>query len=104
MARRTRTFQTLVGNRLHSIRAAPSFLLYTAGLVTTIKFGTDGWRGVIAEDYTYENVRRVAHAIARYVIRGASPEHGILVGYDTRFGSEHFARAAAEAVSATGTP
>jgi phosphomannomutase len=72
--------------------------------VTTIKFGTDGWRAVIAEDYTYENVRKVAHAIARYVIRGASPEHGILVGYDTRFGSEHFARAAAEAVSATGTP
>ena len=72
--------------------------------MTNIKFGTDGWRGVIAEDYTYENVRKVAHAIARYVIRGANPEHGILVGYDTRFGSEHFARVAAEAVSATGTP
>jgi phosphomannomutase len=72
--------------------------------VTTIKFGTDGWRGVIAEDYTYENVRKVAHAIARYVVRAANPETGILVGYDTRFGSENFARVAAEAVSATGTP
>jgi phosphomannomutase len=72
--------------------------------MTTIKFGTDGWRGVIAEDYTYENVRTVAHAIARYVVRGANPERGILVGYDTRFGSENFARVAAEAISATGTP
>jgi len=72
--------------------------------VTAIKFGTDGWRGVIAEDYTCENVRKVAHAIARYVVRGANPEHGILIGYDTRFGSERFARVAAETVSATGMP
>jgi phosphomannomutase len=72
--------------------------------MTTIKFGTDGWRGVIAEDYTYENVRTVAHAIARYIVRGANPERGVLIGYDTRFGSENFARVAAEAVSATGTP
>jgi phosphomannomutase len=72
--------------------------------MTAIKFGTDGWRGIIAEDYTYENVRTVAHAIARYVVRGANAERGILVGYDTRFGSENFARVAAEAISATGTP
>jgi phosphomannomutase len=67
-------------------------------------FGTDGWRGVIAEDFTYESVRRVAHAIARYVVRAEKPGSGVLVGYDTRFGSERFARVAAEAVSATGTP
>jgi phosphomannomutase len=72
--------------------------------VATIKFGTDGWRGVIAEDYTYENVRKVAHAISRHTVRVANPEHGILVGYDTRFGSEHFARLAAETVSAAGIP
>ena len=72
--------------------------------MTNIRFGTDGWRGVIAEDYTYENVRKVTHAIARYVVRGANPERGVLVGYDTRFGSENFARGAAETVSATGTP
>jgi phosphomannomutase len=72
--------------------------------VAQIKFGTDGWRGVIAEDFTYENVRKVAHAIARYVVRAERPERGVLVGYDTRFGSEHFARVAAEAVAATGTP
>ena len=72
--------------------------------MTNIQFGTDGWRGVIAEDYTYENVRKVAHAIARYVVRAANPEQGLLVGYDTRFGSEHFARATAETISAAAIP
>lgn len=71
---------------------------------TQIKFGTDGWRGVIAEDFTCDNVRTVAHAIARYVVRADRPERGVLVGYDTRFASELFARAAAEAVSAAGIP
>ena len=61
--------------------------------MTTIKFGTDGWRGVIAEDYTFENVRKVAHAIARYIVRAANPGQAVVVGYDTRFGSENFARA-----------
>jgi phosphomannomutase len=69
-----------------------------------IQFGTDGWRGVIAEDFTHANVRKVAFAIARYVVRAEQPAHGVLVGYDTRFGSERFARAAAEAVAETGTP
>jgi phosphomannomutase len=69
-----------------------------------IKFGTDGWRGVIAEDFTCENVRTVAHAIARHVVRAQRPERGVIVGYDTRFASELFARAAAEAVSAAGIP
>jgi alpha-D-glucose phosphate-specific phosphoglucomutase len=72
--------------------------------VSKIKFGTDGWRGVIAEDFTYDNVRIVAHAIARYVVRAQQPQNGVIVGYDTRFASEHFARVAAETVSATGTP
>ena len=79
------------------------FLPYTF-LVTDIKFGTDGWRGVIAEDFTCENVRKVAHAIARYVVRAHQPQSGVLIGYDTRFGSENFARVAAETVAATGTP
>ncbi|MGD0906574.1 MAG: hypothetical protein ABSA96_03265 [Candidatus Acidiferrales bacterium] len=72
--------------------------------MTTIKFGTDGWRGVIADDFTYENVRKVACAIARYIARAEKPNAGILVGYDTRFGSERFARVAAEVVSMTGMP
>jgi len=72
--------------------------------VSNIKFGTDGWRGVIAEDYTFANVRTVSYAIARYVVRHEQPTRGVLVGYDTRFGSENFARVAAEAVAMTGTP
>jgi alpha-D-glucose phosphate-specific phosphoglucomutase len=72
--------------------------------VSQIQFGTDGWRGFIAEDYTNENVAKVAHAIARYAVRAEKPGAGILVGYDTRFGSEAFARIAAETVAATGTP
>jgi len=72
--------------------------------VSTIKFGTDGWRGVIAEDFTSANVRKVACAIARYVVRAEKPGAGVLVGYDTRFGSERFARAAAEVVSMDGMP
>jgi phosphomannomutase len=72
--------------------------------VSTINFGTDGWRGVIAEDYTFANVRKVACAIARYVVRAEKPGAGVLVGYDTRFGSERFARAAAETVSMAGMP
>lgn len=69
-----------------------------------IRFGTDGWRAVIAEEFTNENVRKVAHAIARYIIRAERPERGVLVGYDTRFASERFARVAAETIAATGTP
>jgi phosphomannomutase len=69
-----------------------------------IRFGTDGWRGVIAEDYTYENVRRVAHAIARYVVRCEDAQRGVLVGYDTRYGSERFARVAAGTLAAPGIP
>ena len=72
--------------------------------MSNIKFGTDGWRGVIAEDYTFANVRTVSYAIARYVVRHEQPTRGVLVGYDTRFGSENFARVAAEAVAMTGTP
>jgi phosphomannomutase len=72
--------------------------------LSAIKFGTDGWRGVIADDFTFANVRKVACAIARYVVRAEEPGAGVLVGYDTRYGSERFAWAAAEAVSMAGMP
>ena len=61
-----------------------------------IKFGTDGWRGVIADDFTFENVRRVARAIASYVLKYEEPQHGVVVGYDTRFASPRAARIVAE--------
>jgi phosphomannomutase len=72
--------------------------------VTTIKFGTDGWRGVIADDFTVENVRKVTLAIARYVIRAEKPGAAVLVGYDNRFGGDRFARASAETLAMAGIP
>src|SRR5579863_8578726 len=69
-----------------------------------IKFGTDGWRGVIADDFTFENVRRVAGAIASYVLKYEQAQHGIFVGYDTRFASQRAARIVAEVIAAAGIP
>jgi phosphomannomutase len=69
-----------------------------------IKFGTDGWRGIIGEDFTPQNARMVAHAIARYVVRGEEARKGILIGYDHRHNSDSVAAAVAEVISATGTP
>ena len=69
-----------------------------------VKFGTDGWRGIIADDFTYANVRVAAEAIAAYVLAKEDPAKGIAIGYDTRFGSKDFARVCAEVASATGIP
>jgi phosphomannomutase len=69
-----------------------------------IKFGTDGWRGVIADDFTFANVRTAAEAVAAYVHAKEDPAKGLCIGYDTRFGSKAFARTCAEVVAATGIP
>ena len=69
-----------------------------------IKFGTDGWRGVIAEDYTFDNVRRCAQGTAHYFVQHGARERGIVVGYDYRFASENFAAAVAEVLAANGIP
>jgi phosphomannomutase len=69
-----------------------------------IKFGTDGWRGVIADDFTFANVRIAAAAIAGYVREKEDPSKGLCIGYDTRFGSRAFALACAEVVAAAGIP
>jgi alpha-D-glucose phosphate-specific phosphoglucomutase len=72
--------------------------------MTQIKFGTDGWRGLIADDFTFENVRRVAGAIASYVLKHEDATRGVVVGYDTRFLSDRAARAVAEVIAAAGIP
>jgi alpha-D-glucose phosphate-specific phosphoglucomutase len=72
--------------------------------MTQIKFGTDGWRGLIADDFTFENVRRVASAIAGYVLKHEDPTHGVVIGYDTRFLSENAARIVAGVIVAAGIP
>ena len=72
--------------------------------MTNIKFGTDGWRGIIADDFTFENVRRVAGGIAAYVLGHEDAARGVVVGYDTRFLSQQAARLAAETIAAAGVP
>jgi phosphomannomutase len=69
---------------------------------TVIKFGTDGWRGVIADDYTFENVRRCAQGYASYILSLGKQAEWVVVGHDKRFASEHFAAACAEVLAANG--
>ena len=67
-----------------------------------IKFGTDGWRAVIAEDYTFENVRKVSQAVAEYLKSEGRDKDGIAIGYDTRFASDNFAAATVEVMAGNG--
>ena len=67
-----------------------------------VKFGTDGWRAVIAEEFTFDNVRVCAQAVADYLKQTGQTEKGLVVGYDTRFASEDFASAVAEVAAANG--
>src|ERR1039457_4803939 len=69
---------------------------------TRIKFGTDGWRGVIAEDFTFENVRRVAQATADYWNSLVGTQKAAIVGYDNRFLSETYAKLVCEVLAANG--
>ncbi len=73
-------------------------------MTTSIKFGTDGWRGIIADDFTFDNVRRVAGAIAAYVLKHEDARRGVIVGYDTRFVSPQAARIVAEVLAGAGIP
>ena len=72
--------------------------------MTNLRFGTDGWRAVIGGDFTSENARLVACAIARYVIRGEDARKGVLIGYDHRQFSDRTAAEIADVISSTGTP
>lgn len=67
-----------------------------------ITFGTDGWRGVIAEDYTFDNVRRCAQGFSSYLVEKGKVGRRVVVGYDKRFDSEHFAAAVAEVLAGNG--
>jgi alpha-D-glucose phosphate-specific phosphoglucomutase len=72
--------------------------------MTAVKFGTDGWRGIIADDFTFANVRVAARAIAHYVLKNEDASRGVLIGYDTRFGSRAFAKTVAEVLAGAGIP
>jgi alpha-D-glucose phosphate-specific phosphoglucomutase len=67
-----------------------------------IKFGTDGWRGIIAQDFTFDNVRVCAQAVVDYLKQSGLASRGLIIGYDTRFASEDFASAAAEVAAGNG--
>ncbi|MSQ23457.1 MAG: phosphoglucomutase/phosphomannomutase family protein [Chloroflexi bacterium] len=69
-----------------------------------IEFGTDGWRAIIAEDFSFENVRLCAQAVADHLREFDGERRGLVVGYDTRFGSDRFAEAVAEVAAANGIP
>ena len=70
--------------------------------MTKIRFGTDGWRGRMAEDYTFANLRRCAQGFANWLADEGHPSQTVVVGHDKRFQSEHFAAAAAEVLAANG--
>jgi len=71
---------------------------------SVVKFGTDGWRGIIADDFTYANVRVAAAAIANYVLAYEDASAGVCIAYDTRFGSRSFAKVVAEVLAGAGIP
>jgi len=70
----------------------------------TIKFGTDGWRAIISEEFTFANVRKVAQAIAEKTVEEnkTSSAPSMVIGYDTRFLSDRYAAAIAEVFAANG--
>jgi phosphomannomutase len=67
-----------------------------------IEFGTDGWRGIIADDFTFEGIWLVACAISRYVKKNSGAEPSLLIGYDTRFNSDLFAQLCSIAAAGEG--
>ena len=69
---------------------------------TKIKFGTDGWRASVAEDYTFENVRRCSQGFASYLIKGGNAGEWVIVGHDKRYRGEDFALAVAEVLAGNG--
>ncbi|MGO9518749.1 MAG: phosphoglucomutase/phosphomannomutase family protein [Candidatus Korobacteraceae bacterium] len=71
-------------------------------MTAQIKFGTDGWRGIIADDFTFDNVRRVGNAMAHYVHKNEDASKGLVVGYDTRFASQRAAEIISEVLAGAG--
>src|SRR5262245_372730 len=71
-------------------------------MTVPIKFGTDGWRGIIADTFTYENVRLASQATTEYFKTVRGHEHAVFIGYDVRFLSKQFARIAADVLAGNG--
>ena len=86
------------------VRMSTPATLLNPSATNVVKFGTDGWRGIIADDFTYANVRIAAGAIANYVLHHEDASKGVCIGFDTRFGSPQFAEVAAEVLAGAGIP
>jgi phosphomannomutase len=71
-------------------------------MAQSIKFGTDGWRAVIADDFTMENLDKVSLATAKFFARHKKKKHGIIIGYDARFMSREFAERVAVVLANNG--
>src|SRR5438093_8673448 len=71
-------------------------------MMPKIRFGTDGWRAVIAEDFTFANVRRAAQAFADFLAETQGKQRGVIVGYDNRFLSETYGKLVCEVLAANG--
>lgn len=69
-----------------------------------IKFGTDGWRGIMAADFTFANLRRVSAAVAKYIQEQGAAQQGLVIGRDTRFLAEEFADTVAQCMTSYGIP
>jgi phosphomannomutase len=69
-----------------------------------IRFGTDGWRGLLARDFTFDNATRVAQALARWLTEFEDIRRGVVIAYDTRFAADRFARRVAEVLTSVGAP
>ena len=68
----------------------------------SIRFGTDGWRAIIADDFTFDNVRLCTQGVVQYMLQQGLGQRGLVVGFDTRFASEDFARTVAETAAGGG--
>ena len=69
-----------------------------------IKFGTDGWRGIIADDFTFANVARCSQGLADYLWADGAAGNGLVIGYDTRFAAREFAGTVAQVMAGNGIP
>ena len=69
-----------------------------------IRFGTDGWRGLIADDFTFDNVKLCAEGLSQYLKDAGLDQRGVVLGYDTRFLSNEFALTVADVITKNGIP
>jgi phosphomannomutase len=84
------------------MRRKKTYTVFKEAFDMAIKFGTDGWRAIMCEDFIFSNVEIVVQGICNYLLEARKDEMGLVVGYDTRFFSDKFAQRAAEVCAGNG--